>query len=156
MGHADRDHALLSASGAHRWLHCTPSALLEDQFPDTTSDAAKEGTLAHELAELKIRNYFYTVEFGKQKFTRAVNKLKKEDLWQDEMIGYTDDYLDYIKGIALAMKSAPYVAIEKKVDFSAYVPDGFGTADCILIGGGAIHVIDFKYGKSPDLSLIHI
>lgn len=149
-GHAERDHALLSASGAHRWLHCTPSALLEEQFPDTTSEAAREGTLAHELAELKVRNYFYTVDFGKRKLTNAINKLKKEELWQDEMMGYTDDYLDYIRTTALAMEKAPYVAIEKKVDYSAYASGGFGTADCILIGGGIIHVIDFKYGKSPD------
>ena len=55
MGHAERDHALLSASGAHRWLYCTPSARLEEGFPDTTSEAAAEGTLAHELAELKVK-----------------------------------------------------------------------------------------------------
>lgn len=150
MGHAERDHALLSASGAHRWLYCTPSARLEEPFPDTTSDAATEGTLAHELAELKVRNYFYSVEFGKRKLTAAINKLKKEKPWQDEMMGYTEEYLDYIKGVALAMKSTPYVAIEKRVDFSAYVPDGFGTADCILICGNVLHVIDFKYGKSPN------
>lgn len=150
MGHKDRDHALLSASGAHRWLNCTPSAKLEEQFPDTTSEAASEGTLAHELAEAKVRNYAYTTDFGKRKLTAAINKLKKDPLWQDEMMGYTDDYLDYIKQSALSFKSIPYVAIEKKVDFSAYVPGGFGTADCILLGGGLIHVIDFKYGKSPD------
>ncbi len=150
MGHSERSHAILSASGAHRWLACTPSARLEEQFPDTTSEAAREGTLAHELAELKVRNYFYTVDFGKRKLTAAVNKLKKENLWQDEMMGYTDDYLDYIKSVALAMKNTPYVAIEKKVDFSTYVPEGFGTADCILICGTTIHIIDFKYGKSPN------
>lgn len=64
MGHAERAHALLSASGAHRWLVCTPSAKLEEGFPDTTSEAAREGTLAHELAELKARHYFYTLDFG--------------------------------------------------------------------------------------------
>lgn len=58
MAHEERNHALLSASSAHRWLACTPSARLEEQFPDTASEAAKEGTLAHELAELKVRNYF--------------------------------------------------------------------------------------------------
>lgn len=150
MGHDDRKHALLSASGAHRWLSCTPSAQLEQLFPDTTSEAAKEGTLAHELAELKVRNYFYTVDFGKRKLTAAINKLKKEALWKDEMMGFTDDYLDYVKSIALAFSSEPYAAIEKRVDLTAYIPDGFGTADCILIGGGILHVIDFKYGKSPD------
>ncbi len=150
MGHEDRKHALLSASGAHRWLSCPPSAQLEQQFPDTTSKAAKEGTLAHELAELKVRNYFYTVDFGKRKLTAAINKLKKEELWEDEMMGYTDEYLDYVKSIALAFSSEPYAAIEKRVDLTAYIPDGFGTADCILIGSGILHVIDFKYGKSPD------
>jgi len=150
MGHEERAHALLSASGAHRWLKCTPSAVLEQQFPDTASGAAKEGTLAHELAEMKIRNYFYPAQVSKRKLTMDTNKLKKNGLWQDEMAGYTDDYLDYIKTTALGFKSIPYVAVEKRVDFSAYVADGFGTADCILISGNTIHVIDFKYGKSPD------
>lgn len=150
MGHEERAHALLSASGAHRWIVCTPSALLEQEFPDTTSDAAKEGTLAHELAELKLRNYCYTPDFGKAKLTAAVKKLKKEELWQDEMMGYTDDYIDYVKSIALSMPKIPYAAIEKRVDLGDFVPDGFGTADCILIGGDTLHVIDFKYGKSPD------
>ena len=150
MGHAERAHALLSASSAHRWVVCTPSARLEEQFPDQSSEAAAEGTLAHELAELKLRNYFQTVEFGKTKYTRAVNKLKKHELWQNEMDDHTDTYLDYVKAKAMAFKSQPSVAIEKKVDFSRWVPEGFGTADCILISGGTIHVIDFKYGKSPD------
>lgn len=152
MGHEERAHSLLGGSNAHRWLSCTPSARLEEQFPDTTSEAAKEGTLAHELCELKLRNYFYTVDFGKTKFTRAVNKLKKEPLWQEEMDGYTDDYLDYVKSAALKFASAPYVTIEKKLDFSPYVPSGFGTADCILIGCGVLHVIDFKYGKGVPVS----
>ena len=150
-GHAERAHALLSASGAYQWMACTPSARLQEQFPDNPSGtAAAEGTLAHELAELKVRNYFYSVDFGKRKLMAAVNKLKKEELWDDEMTGYTDDYLDYIKAVAMKYPSSPYVAIEKRVDLSTYVPEGFGTADCILIGGDVLHVIDFKYGKSPD------
>ena len=150
-GHAERAHALLSASGAYQWMACTPSARLQEQFPDNPSGtAAAEGTLAHELAELKVRNYFYSVEFGKRKLTNAINKLKKEELWQDEMMGYTDEYLDYVKSVAMKYPSSPYVAIEKQVDLSTYIPEGFGTADCILIGGSILHVIDFKYGKSPD------
>jgi hypothetical protein len=157
MGHSERSHSVLNASGAYRWLECTPSALLEQQFPDTTSEAAQEGTLAHELAEMKVRNYFYTADFGKRKLSCAINKLKKNELWQEEMMGYTDDYLDYIKSVALALKSTPYAAIEKQVYFGKYTlantADGYegkGTADCILISGGTIHVIDFKYGKSPE------
>lgn len=152
MGHGERAHALLSASGAHRWLVCTPSAMLEKEFPDTTSEAAKEGTLAHELAELKVQNYFYSVEFGKRKLTSAIKKLKENELWQDEMNGHTDTYLDVIKELALGLPSKPYVAIEKRVNFEIYVPGGFGTADCIMLQGETLHVIDFKYGKGVPVS----
>lgn len=157
MGHEERAHALLSASGAHRWLACTPSARLEEQFPDTASEAAKEGTLAHELAELKLRHHFHTVDFGKQKYTRAVNRLKKQEPWQDEMDGYTEDYLDYVKVAALGFEKQPSVLIEQRVCFKDYTHDdpenlteGSGIADCILIGGGVLQVIDFKYGQSPN------
>lgn len=152
MRHENRAHALLSASSAHRWLVCTPSARLEEQFPDTTSDAAKEGTLAHELAELKLRSYFYTVDFGKRKLNNAIKKLKTQELWNDEMLTYTDDYLDYVKNIALAFDDLPYAALERRVDFKEWVPDGFGTADCILISSNILHVIDFKYGKGVPVS----
>ena len=152
MRHENRAHALLSASSAHRWLVCTPSAKLETQFPDTTSDAAREGTLAHELAELKLRNYFYTVDFGKRRLNNAIKKLKTQELWNDEMLNYTDDYLDYVKNIALAFDNLPYAALEKRVDFKEWVPDGFGTADCILISENVLHVIDFKYGKGVPVS----
>ena len=85
MMHQERAHALLSASSSGRWLKCTPSARLEEQFPDTTSEAAGEGTLAHEVAELKLRHYVDTVNFGRRKFTAAYNKLKKHPQWQEEM-----------------------------------------------------------------------
>lgn len=151
-GHKERGHALLGASSAHRWLACTPSARLEEGFPDGASEAAEEGTLAHELAELKLRHYFHTTDFGKRKYTTAVNRLKKQGPWQDEMEGYTEEYLDYVKTTALSFPSAPYVAIEKKVNFNAYVPEGFGTADCILISGDVLHVTDFKYGKGVPVN----
>lgn len=154
-------HALLGASSAHRWLHCTKSARLEEQFPDTTSDAAKEGTLAHTLAEAKVRNYFHKADFSKRKLNGLIKKLREDASWQDEMDGYTDEYLDYIKKAALAFGSEPSVMLEKRVDYSNYAPGGFGTADCILLGGGTLHIIDFKYGKgvcvsaeeNPQLSL---
>lgn len=152
MGHKERAHALLSASGAHRWLVCTPSAKLEENFPDSVSEAASEGTLAHELAEKKLQHYFFTNDMPKSKLTRAIGKLKKNELWQDEMMGYTDEYLDYVKNTALAFHSLPYAAVEKKVEFDKYVPDGFGTADCILISGSILHIIDLKYGKGVPVS----
>ena len=150
MGHSERDHALLGPSNAYQWAACPPSARLSEGLPDTGSEAAKEGTLAHELAELKLRNYFHSVDFGKRKLAATVKKLKENPLWNDEMMGYTDDYMDYVKAAALSFPAEPTVAIEKKVDISEYVPECFGTADCLLIGGGVIHVIDFKYGKSPS------
>lgn len=151
-------HSLLSPSGAHRWLSCTPSAMLERQFPDTGSEAAAEGTLAHSLAELKLRHHFQTVEFGRTKFTKAVNKLKKEPRWNDEMQGYTDTYLDYVKSVAMSFEREPSVAIEKHVDLDKYIPHlpdeepAGGTADCILIGEGTLHIIDFKYGQRVPVS----
>ena len=147
-------HALLSASGAHRWMRCTASARLEATFPDTTSDFAKEGTLAHAVAELKLRKY--AIEpMSQSVFTRQYNKLKKHELWQAEMDGFTEDYLDYIKSVMLSYKVKPYVVAEKRVDFSAYVPDGFGTADCLILAGDTLHVIDFKYGKGVQVSAEH-
>lgn len=150
MGHSERDHALLGPSNAYQWAACPPSARLSEGLLDTGSEAAKEGTLAHELAELKLRNYFHSVDFGKRKLAAAVKKLKENPLWDDEMMGYTDDYMDYVKAAALSFPAEPTVAIEKRVDISGYVPECFGTADCLLIGSGIIHVIDFKYGKSPS------
>ena len=159
MGHSERKHALLSASGAHRWLACTPSAKLEDQFPDTESEAAAEGTLAHELAEMKVRNYFFPKELGKRKLNSAVKKLSESGLWKDEMQGYTDDYLDYIKTTALSLKSMPSVRIEQRVYFKEYTLadpedeiEGSGIADCILLYGDTVHVSDFKYGKGVPVS----
>lgn len=152
MGHTERGHALLSASGAHRWLLCTPSAKLEGKFPDTTSEAAKEGTLAHELAELKVRNYFNPDDVSKRKLTYAVKKLKENELWQDEMITHTDTYVDYIRDISVKLPSQPAVEIEKRLDLGAYVPDGFGTADFIMFQGEDLYVVDFKYGKGVPVS----
>lgn len=108
--------------------------------------------MAHELAELKVRNYFYTTDFGKRKLNAAVKKLQKEDLWQDEMMGYTDQYLDYIRVVAMADRIQGTAEIEKKVDFGRWAPGGFGTADCLLLKGNQLHVIDFKYGKGVPVS----
>lgn len=159
MGHSERKHALLSASGASRWLACTPSARLEGQFPDTESPSAAEGTLAHELAEAKVRNFFFPKEFGKRKLNSTVKKLQADGLWQDEMQGYTDEYLDYIKDAALSLKSAPSVRIEQRVYFKEYTHaapedevEGSGIADCILLYGNTVHVVDFKYGKGVPVS----
>lgn len=146
-----RKHALLSASSAHRWLVCPPSARLEDALEDTQSAAAAEGTLAHSMCELKL-DYLMKGEITKRMFTTRMNKLKKEELYEEEMQGYTDEYVSYIEEIANGMPAKPYMAVEKKLDYSAYAQEGFGTGDCILIQGEEIHIIDFKYGKGVPVS----
>lgn len=143
-------HARLSASGAHRWMACTPSAKLEENFPDTGSVYAAEGTLAHSVAELKVRKY--TVEpMSTRTYNSRLKKLKENELWQPEMDEHTDEYLDYIKSVMLAYPTTPFVTVERRVDFSDIVPGGFGTADCLILAGNILHVIDFKYGKGVQV-----
>ncbi len=142
----EKSHALLSASSSHKWLVCTPSARLEEKFPNKTSEYMAEGTLAHSIAEFKVRSYFLE-PISKTTYTKRLNKLKKEELFQDEMLLHTDTYLEFIKGEALKTSNRPFIAVEQKIDFSKYVPEGFGTADCILLSGDTLHIIDFKYGK---------
>jgi hypothetical protein len=151
IAHAERDHALLSASASHRWLTCTPSVRLEEQFPESTSTFAEEGTLAHEIAELKLRKHF-TEPMGTRTFNTRLNKMKKQELYQDEMLKHTDTYLEYLQGISIGLSATPYVAVEKKIDYSAYAPEGFGTVDCLMIGGDTLYVTDFKYGKGIPVS----
>lgn len=144
-------HAVLSASGASRWLACTPSARLEEQFPDSTSEYAKEGTLAHEVCELKVRKNLIE-QMPTRTYNTKLKKLKENELWQDEMDKFTDVYLEYIQELVHSYSCSPAVMVEKKVDFSQYVPEGFGTADCIVIAEGTMHIIDFKYGKGVAVS----
>lgn len=146
-------HALLSASSAHRWLHCTGSPLLEKDFPDSTSVYAQEGTLAHELCELKLKKY--TTVMPKGTYTRAHNKIMKSELWQNEMESTSETYLEYVKEIMLSCEIAPAVLIEKRVDFSRYVPEGFGTADCLILAGDTLHVVDYKHGKGVVVDADH-
>lgn len=146
-------HALLSASGAHRWLHCTGSPLLEKDFPDSTSVYAQEGTLAHELCELKLMAY--TGEITKRKLTSMKNKLMKSELWQPEMDSTSEAYLDYVKDITMSYTVKPVILTEKRVDFSQYVPEGFGTADCLILAGDTLHVVDYKHGKGVVVDAGH-
>jgi len=146
-----RQHALLSASGAERWMNCTPSARLEEQFPDTKSDYAAEGSLAHAIAELKLRKHFLE-PMGPRAFNNRLKKFQEDPSYAPEMLKHTDDYLDYIKSIAHSFPGKPYIGIEVKLDFSCFVPEGFGTADCIIIYSNDLHIIDFKYGQGVPVS----
>ncbi|WEG14124.1 DUF2800 domain-containing protein [Pullulanibacillus sp. KACC 23026] len=151
IAHAERSHAILSASASHRWLTCTPSVRLEEQFPSKSSVYAEEGTLAHEIAELKLRKYFVE-PISTRTFNTRLNKFKKHELFQEEMLAHTEAYLDYLKELTMALPSQPYVTVEKKLDYGAYAPEGFGTVDCLIIGGDTLFITDFKYGKGVPVS----
>lgn len=152
INHKERAHAKLSASGASRWATCPGSVQMEDGIPDKESIYAQEGTLAHEMSELKLKHYLDPKGFGKRKLNAAIKKLKENELYQAEMESYTDTYVDFIKEKALSFPSNPYIEIEKRVDFSRWVDGGFGTCDCILIHGSTLSIIDLKYGKGVPVS----
>lgn len=152
INHKERAHAKLSASGASRWATCPGSVQMEDGIPDKESIYAQEGTLAHEMSELKLKHYLDSKGFGKRKLNAAIKKLKENELYQAEMESYTDTYVDFIKEKALSFPSNPYIEIEKRVDFSRWVDGGFGTCDCVLIHGSTLSIIDLKYGKGVPVS----
>ncbi len=133
------NHATLSASGSHRWLHCTPSALLELEFENKTSTAAEEGTAAHNLCEHKLK-----------KALKMRSKRPTSHFDSDEMEEHTDNYVSFVlEKLELAKQTCkdPLVLIEQRLDFSKYVPQGFGTGDCLIIADRSLHIIDFKYGQ---------
>lgn len=132
-------HATLSASSAHRWLSAPPLPQLEKFFPKDASPMAAEGTAAHALGEYKLRRVL-----GQD------SKRPVSDFQSDDMEAFTDDYCDYVMEQYQQAKldhPGSSVLIEQRLDFSNYVPDGFGTGDCIIIADGLMHIVDFKYGK---------
>jgi len=133
-------HALLSASAAHRWLNCAPSARLTEGYPDDTSVYAAEGTDAHELCEHKLKR-----ALG-MKTRNPARRLKS---YSPEMEDCANGYAAYILELIQAAKTKsidPQVLIEQKLDFSRWVPEGFGTGDCVIIADGTLHVVDYKHG----------
>ena len=140
-------HALFSPSSAYRWLICTASVLATKDIKDTeVSDAAKEGTVAHALCELKVKNYFHKDQWTDEDLAKGIKMLSEEPLWDKEMLEYSEVYLEEVKKAAMEFDHEPWVDVETRVDI---FENCFGTADCILVGGNTLHVIDFKYGKSP-------
>ncbi len=133
-----QEHALLSASSAHRWLHCPPSAKLTAGVTEAPGEAALQGTAAHALAEHKLLRAL------KQQSKRPVSEYE-----DDEMDSYTDDYVSYVlEQYEQAKQATPgaVIYIEQRLDFSYVVPGGFGTGDCLIVADGTLHVIDLKYG----------
>lgn len=146
--HSERAHALLSASGAKRWLNCTPSPRLEEHFPEETSTYAEEGTLAHELAELVLSNKTILIMEPKQ-YSKALKNIKANPLYSEDMPDYVQIHVDYVLEQYNAAKKRDKFAvilIEERVDFTHLVAEGFGTCDVIIIAEGVLEVIDLKYG----------
>lgn len=137
-------HAILSPSGASRWLTCTPSARFEKQFPDFSSEAAAEGTFAHSLSELYLRNHLKLIK--SVLFNAELKKHKANKFYSAELDGHCLDYVNFILD-KLADLHDPMIFIEEKIDLTEYVPEGFGTGDCIMIADHILDINDLKYGK---------
>ena len=135
-------HALLGASSAARWIDCPPSARATEHLPDSPSKYAEEGTKAHAVCEKALRHNLPEWEQG-----RPVDSILE---WSDttpEMLKAANLYLDFIHEQWALFPHKPSVFIEQEVDVSRWVPGGFGTCNCLLIGDGILHIIDFKYGQ---------
>lgn len=142
----DKQHAILSASSSYRWLACPPSALECAKRPDTTSDFAREGTDAHTLCEYKVKK-----ALGR----KAQNPTGTLDYYNEEMAECTDDYAQFVmERLAEAKKECkdPIVLVEQRLDFSKWVPDGFGTGDCVIVADDTLTVIDYKHGLGVEVS----
>ncbi len=134
------DHALLSASSSHRWLNCPPSAKLCAAHPDTTSPYAQQGTDAHSLAAYKVMK-----ALGR----KTSDPAKELEYFDSEMDDCTDAYCTFVmEQLAEAKKHCadPVVLVEQRLDFSRWVPEGFGTGDACIVADDVLQVIDLKYG----------
>ena len=135
--HKERAHALLSASSAHRWLECPPSAVANEAYPNQDTTFTQEGTLAHEVAEAIARNGLYDLTNADKRITV-------------EMVECASEYADYIE--EHKKSNDAIVLLEQRVDFSPWVPDGFGTCDCIIIQDDTLTIIDYKFGQGVAVS----
>lgn len=141
-------HSVLGASAADRWMNCTPSAQLTAGMEDETTTFAAEGTAAHALCEWKVR----------KALKMRAGRRPTSDYWTDEMEEFTDDYRDFIMDLVGQAKLTckdPVTLIEQHLDFSCYVPDGFGTGDFLLVAEKELNVVDFKYGRGVAVYADH-
>jgi len=153
--HSQRKHALLSASGASRWINCPPSARMEEDIPSKGSSSfAQEGTLAHEFADLELRIKTHTGKIGKgtdyDRWKDQKEKHKTNALYDPKMDDHVKVYTDYVlEQFAVAKKKTvdAVLKIEERTDFSYLVPEGFGTSDANIIADGLLEIVDLKYGK---------
>ena len=149
----EHKHAILSASSAHRWLVCTPSARLElSEGEGECSVYAQEGTAAHHLAEIKL-----TYRFGKISVSeyneRYDDFITTDPFYNKEFEEYVDEFVEYV--VQQTEDIGPYhIFFEVNVNFSNIVPQGYGTADVMIVTEDTIRVIDLKFGKGVPVSAI--
>ena len=143
-------HAILSPSAAHRWLHCTPAPRVEAEFPETTSEYAEEGRLAHSVCELAAKKKFTVM--NNRTYNSRLKKLKADPKWDDEMLSTAATYVEHLTEHAMRFEHAPYVALEVQVDINDNAPEAFGTCDCVMIGGDELIITDYKHGKGVPVS----
>ncbi len=153
---ATSTHAFLSPSAAHRWMNCPAAPSLESEVEDKGSVFAAEGTLAHAICEAKLKAidgakiapiYYEEENDG--------HCWESHELYHPEMEDHTDYYRDCVFHKLLDARKTTRDAkliIEQTLDFRTWIPDGFGTADAIIIADGTMDVIDFKYGKGVQVS----
>jgi len=139
------EHAVLNASSAGRWVICPPSVRLTEGIPDTPSKYAAEGTQAHAVCEYLLR----------QTLPDWTKMPSPKPNTPQEMIDAAAKYLSFIYDLWVGFETAPSVFVEQWVNLTRWVPQGFGTCDCLLIGGGVLHIIDFKYGQGIPVSPDH-
>ena len=147
-------HALLSPSSAHRWLHCTPSAVLASKVEDKGSVYAEEGTCAHALCEMKLLQALdRPCEQAQREYEELAAKYATPEMQES-----ADLYVSIILEKWAKAQAADHLAriyVERRLDFTSYVPESFGTADCIILSNACLEVIDFKYGKGVEVSADH-
>ena len=146
-------HALLSASSSHRWINCPPSAKLNVEAEkvncETNSEYAKQGTDAHALCEYKLK-----IAIGME----STDPTENLSFYDEEMERCAEEYKNFCLSVNQETQKTckdPVILIEEKLDFSNYVPNGFGTGDCVIIGDGTLHVIDYKHGQGVEVSADH-
>lgn len=156
QAHAERAHALLGASKAEQWINCPPSAKLQESVPDKRSEYADEGTTAHELAEIKLRRRILLCDSRQRNaLDERLEQIKTNKYYGLEMESAVQEYVELVEERYMAAKaksSDAVVLLEEHLDFTEWVPDGYGTGDVVLIADGEVEVIDLKYGKGVPVS----
>ena len=159
MGHAERDHAILSPSSAKRWINCTPSALLAEEACSKSSVYAEEGTLAHEIAEYALTQYLNVLyDPITDEELPIEDEHLKNPLFSIDMANYIRDYCEFVISEVYEMDRVDGMCkmfLERRVDITDYAPDSFGSVDVTLETCHTIHIIDLKYGAGVKVFADH-